>query len=85
MLKSTLAHRHRETGTTHALYAAADDYKAIIRDQTGLLEALAAQLRAGADIVRSIKASAGLPEVAGSSPGSRRVLSRKSQGPLPEV
>jgi DNA-binding transcriptional regulator GbsR (MarR family) len=49
----TLARRHREAGTKRALYAVADDYEVMIQQQNRLLEALAAQLNAGAGIVRS--------------------------------
>ena len=46
----TLARRHREPGTKRALYAVADDYETMIRQQNRLLEELADQLNAGARI-----------------------------------
>jgi predicted transcriptional regulator len=60
----TLARRHREPGTKRALYAVADDYEAMIQQQNRLLEALAAQLNAGAGIVTSRAVSARLEEMA---------------------
>jgi hypothetical protein len=60
----TLARRHREPGTKRALYAVADDYDAMIQQQNRLLEALAAQLNAGAAIVTSKGVSARLEEMA---------------------
>jgi DNA-binding transcriptional regulator GbsR (MarR family) len=60
----TLARRHREPGTKRALYAVADDYEAMIHRQNRLLEALAAQLNAGAGIVTSKRAGARLGEMA---------------------
>src|SRR5262249_36323877 len=60
----TLARRHRESGTKRALYAVADDYETMIRQQNRLLEALAAQLNAGAAIARSKGVSARLEEMA---------------------
>ena len=60
----TLARRHREAGTKRALYAVADDYEAMIQQQNRLLEALAAQLNAGAAIARSKEVSARLEEMA---------------------
>lgn len=60
----TLARRHREPGTKRALYAVADDYEAMILQQNRLLDALAAQLRAGVAIVTSRAASARLDEMA---------------------
>jgi HTH-type transcriptional regulator, osmoprotectant uptake regulator len=60
----TLARRHREPGTKRALYAVADDYEAMIQQQNRLLEALAAQLNAGAEIVTSKGVSARLEEMA---------------------
>jgi DNA-binding transcriptional regulator GbsR (MarR family) len=49
----TLARRHREPGTKRALYAVADDYEMMIQQQNRLLDALASQLNAGVQIVRS--------------------------------
>jgi hypothetical protein len=60
----TLARRHREPGTKRALYAVADDYEAMIRQQNQLLEALAGQLDGGAGIVASREASARLKGMA---------------------
>lgn len=60
----TLARRHREPGTKRALYAAADNYEAMIRQQNRLLDALADQLEAGIDVVRSKEADARLKEMA---------------------
>src|ERR1700746_3998003 len=47
LVSYTLARRHREPGTKRALYAAADDYQAMIRQQNQLLDALAEQLNTG--------------------------------------
>ena len=55
-----LARRHREPGTKRVLYAVADNYEAMIGQQNRLLDALAQQLCAGAEIVRSKDASARL-------------------------
>jgi DNA-binding transcriptional regulator GbsR (MarR family) len=60
----TLARRHREPGTKRALYAVADDYEAMIRQQNQLLDALAEQLNVGARIGTSREASARLKEMA---------------------
>ena len=60
----TLARRHREPGTKRALYAVADDYEAIIRQQNQLLDALADQLNAGVRLVTSKSVSARLEEMA---------------------
>ena len=60
----TLARRHREAGTKRALYAVAEDYEAMIQQQNRLLEALAAQLNAGARIATSRAVSARLEEMA---------------------
>jgi DNA-binding transcriptional regulator GbsR (MarR family) len=60
----TLARRHREPGTKRALYAVADDYEAMIRQQNQLLDALADQLNAGVRIATSKGASARLAEMA---------------------
>jgi DNA-binding transcriptional regulator GbsR (MarR family) len=60
----TLARRHSEAGTKRALYAVADDYEAMIRQQNRLLEALAEQLTAGADIAASKMVSVRLAEMA---------------------
>jgi len=60
----TLARRHGEAGTKRALYAVADDYEAIIRQQNRLLDALAGQLNAGAGIAASKTVSARLKEMA---------------------
>ena len=60
----TLARRHSEPGTKRALYAVADDYEAMIRQQNRLLDALAGQLNAGAGIVPSKEVNARLEEMA---------------------
>jgi DNA-binding transcriptional regulator GbsR (MarR family) len=60
----TLARRRSEAGTKRALYAVADDYEAMIRQQNQLLEALAEQLNAGAGIAASKTVSARLEEMA---------------------
>ena len=60
----TLARRHGEVGTKRALYAVTDDYEAMIRQQNRLLDALAAQLNAGAAIAASETVSARLEEMA---------------------
>ena len=59
-----LAHRHAAPGTKRALYAVADDYEAMIRQQNRLLDALAGQLDAGARIARSRAAGKRLAEMA---------------------
>jgi DNA-binding transcriptional regulator GbsR (MarR family) len=59
-----LARRHSEPGTKRALYAVADDYEAMIRQQNDLLNALAEQLSAGARVAASKVASARLEEMA---------------------
>ena len=60
----TLAHRHSEPGTKRALYAVADDYEAMIRQQNRLLDALAGQLNAGTGVAASKTVSARLEEMA---------------------
>lgn len=60
----TLARRHREPGTKRALYAVADDYETMIRQQNQLLDALAGQLSAGVGIVPSKEVTARLNEMA---------------------
>ena len=60
----TLARRHREAGTKRALYAVADDYEVMIRQQSQLLDALAAQLKAGISVVASREVNARLAEMA---------------------
>ena len=60
----TLARRHHEPGTKRALYAVADDYEAMIRQQNQLLDALADQLNAGVRVVTSKSVSARLEEMA---------------------
>jgi predicted transcriptional regulator len=60
----TLAHRHREAGTKRALYAVADDYEAMFRQQSQLLDALAGQLNAGSAIADSARVRARLKEMA---------------------
>jgi DNA-binding transcriptional regulator GbsR (MarR family) len=60
----TLARRHSQPGTKRALYAVADDYDVMIRQQNRLLDALAEQLNAGAEIAASKTASARLDEMA---------------------
>jgi len=60
----TLVCRHGEPRTTRALYAVADDYEAMIRQQNRLLDALAGQLNAGAKIAASKAVSARLEEMA---------------------
>jgi predicted transcriptional regulator len=59
-----LARRHSEAGTKRALYAAADDYEAMIRQQNRLLDALAGQLSTGAGFVASQTVIARLEEMA---------------------
>ncbi|MGM4914423.1 GbsR/MarR family transcriptional regulator [Rhizobium sp. 768_B6_N1_8] len=60
----TLARRHSEPGTKRALYAVADDYEAMIRQQNRLLDALAEHLNAGVGIVPSKEVNARLEEMA---------------------
>ena len=60
----TLSRRHHELGTKRALYAVADDYEAMIRQQNRLLDALAEQLNAGTGIVASKEVNARLEEMA---------------------
>jgi DNA-binding transcriptional regulator GbsR (MarR family) len=60
----TLARRHSEPGTKRALYAVADDYEAMIQQQNRLIDALAGQLNAGAEIAASGTVSARLEEMA---------------------
>lgn len=60
----TLARRHHEPGTKRALYAVADDYEVMIRQQNRLLDALAEQLNAGVGIVASTAVNARLEEMA---------------------
>jgi DNA-binding transcriptional regulator GbsR (MarR family) len=60
----TLARRHREPGTKRALYAVADDYEAMIRQQNQLLDALAEQLNAGGGVVASKEVNARLAQMA---------------------
>jgi DNA-binding transcriptional regulator GbsR (MarR family) len=60
----TLSRRHREPGTKRALYAVADNYEAMIRQQNQLLDALAEQLNAGSGIVTSKEVNARLEEMA---------------------
>jgi len=60
----TLSCRHREQGTKRALYAVADDYEAMIRQQNRLLDALAQQLNAGSGIVGSKEVNSRLEEMA---------------------
>jgi DNA-binding transcriptional regulator GbsR (MarR family) len=60
----TLARRHHEPGTKRALYAVADDYEAMIRQQNRLLDALAELLNAGVRITRSKGVSSRLKEMA---------------------
>jgi hypothetical protein len=60
----TLARRHSEAGTKRALYAVADDYEAMIRQQNRLLDALAGQLNTGAGIAASKAVSVRLQEMA---------------------
>ncbi len=50
----TLSSRHRAPGTKSALYAVADDYEAMIRQQSHLLDALA-ELNAGSGINASLQ------------------------------
>lgn len=59
-----LAHRHSEPGTKRALYAVADDYEAMIRQQNRLLASLSDELTAGAEIAASKAVSARLEEMA---------------------
>ncbi len=60
----TLAQRHADPGTKRALYAVADDYEAMIRQQNRLLDALAGQFNAGAGLVASKAVSVRLQEMA---------------------
>ena len=60
----TLARRHSEAGTKRALYAAADDYEVMIRQQNRLLDALAEQLDIGARIAASKPVSVRLEAMA---------------------
>lgn len=60
----TLVRRLREAGTKRALYAAADNYEAMIAQQHRLLDALAQQFDAGAGIVTGKDAGARLKEMA---------------------
>jgi DNA-binding transcriptional regulator GbsR (MarR family) len=60
----TLARRHSEPGSKRALYAVADDYEAMIRQQNHLLDALSGQLSAGAEIAASKPVSTRLEEMA---------------------
>jgi predicted transcriptional regulator len=60
----TLARRHREVGTKRALYAVADDYEVMIRQQNQLLDALGAQLKAGTGAGASREVNARLAEMA---------------------
>jgi DNA-binding transcriptional regulator GbsR (MarR family) len=60
----TLARRHSEAGTKRALYAVADDYEAMIRQQNQLLDALTEQLNAGTGIVATKEVNARLEEMA---------------------
>ena len=60
----TLARRHSEPGTKRALYAVADDYEAMIRQQNQLLDALTEQLNAGTGIVAAKEVNARLQEMA---------------------
>jgi len=60
----TLVRRHREAGTKRALYAAADNYEAMIAQQNRLLDALAQQFDSGAGIVTAKEAGARLKEMA---------------------
>lgn len=60
----TLAHRHREAGSKRALYAVADDYEVMIRQQNQLLDALAAQMKKGTGVAASREVNARLVEMA---------------------
>lgn len=60
----TLARRHSEVGTKRALYAVADDYEAMLRQQNQLLDALTKQLNAGTGIVATTEVNARLQEMA---------------------
>jgi DNA-binding transcriptional regulator GbsR (MarR family) len=60
----TLARRHSEAGTKRALYAVADDYEAMIRQQNQLLDALTEQLNAGTGIVAAKEVNTRLQEMA---------------------
>jgi DNA-binding transcriptional regulator GbsR (MarR family) len=60
----TLARRHSELGTKRALYAVANDYEAMLRQQNRLLDALAEQLNAGAGDFASKEVNARLEEMA---------------------
>jgi DNA-binding transcriptional regulator GbsR (MarR family) len=60
----TLARRHREAGTKRALYAVADDFEVMIRQQNQLLDALAEQLNGGTGITASREVNARLQDMA---------------------
>lgn len=60
----TLVRRHREAGTKRALYAVADNFEVMIRQQNQLLDALAGQFKAGTGIVASKEVNARLAEMA---------------------
>lgn len=60
----TLVRRRSEPGTKRALYAVAEDYEAMIRQQNRLLDALAEQLKAAAGIAASQGVGARLEEMA---------------------
>jgi DNA-binding transcriptional regulator GbsR (MarR family) len=61
---STLARRHRESGTKRALYAVAEDYETMIQQQNRLLDAMADQFNAGRAITPSKEVRARLSEMA---------------------
>jgi predicted transcriptional regulator len=60
----TLARRNSEPGTKRALYAVADDYDSMIRQQNRLLDALAGKFDAGASLSTSRAVSARLGDMA---------------------
>ena len=60
----TLARRHREVGTKRALYAVAEDYETMIRQQNRLLDAMADQFSAGKAVTPSKEVRARLNEMA---------------------
>ncbi|WP_413992489.1 GbsR/MarR family transcriptional regulator [Labrys okinawensis] len=60
----SLVRRQREAGTKRALYAAADNYEAMIAQQNRLLDALAQQFDSGAGIVTAKGVGARLKEMA---------------------
>jgi DNA-binding transcriptional regulator GbsR (MarR family) len=62
--KYMLARRHGERGSKRALYAVADNYEGMLSEQNRLLDAFAAQFRAGAAIADSQATRERLEEMA---------------------